>query len=155
MRALGKNTTGNGFTLLELLIAVAILGLITAMALPSYREYVDRTNNGLAIADIGRIEQAFELYLVDTNSLPPNLVAVGLGGLLDPWGNPYFYLRFDADTKKADKRKDKNLNPVNSDYDLYSMGADGETTRNFGAQKALDDIVRANDGRFVGLADDY
>jgi general secretion pathway protein G len=109
MSTRGKNTTGNGFTLLELLIAVAILGLITAMALPSYREYVDRTNNGLAIADIGRIDQAFELYLVDTNSLPPNLAAVGLGGLLDPWDNPYFYLRFDADTKKADKPRTRTL----------------------------------------------
>ena len=52
-------------------------------------------------------------------------------------------------------RKDKNLVPVNTDYDLYSMGEDGRSVGPFTAKASRDDIVRANDGGFVGLAADY
>ena len=53
------------------------------------------------------------------------------------------------------RRRDKNANPVNSDYDLYSMGRDGKSTAQFMAKHARDDIVRANDGRYIGLAEDH
>ena len=52
-------------------------------------------------------------------------------------------------------RKDKNLVPVNSQYDLYSPGPDGESVPPFTAQKSRDDIVLANDGGYIGLAADY
>ena len=45
--------------------------------------------------------------------------------------------------------------PVNSDYDLYSMGRDGKSNAPFTAKMSRDDIVRANDGQFVGLASEY
>ena len=47
------------------------------------------------------------------------------------------------------------MNPVNSDYDLYSRGPDGQTQAQFTAQKARDDIVRAADGAYVGIAQDF
>ncbi|MEJ2180091.1 MAG: hypothetical protein P8Y28_06530 [Gammaproteobacteria bacterium] len=56
---------------------------------------------------------------------------------------------------KGSVRKDKNLTPVNSDYDLYSAGKDGLTRLPFTAQQSQDDIVRCNNGSFIGLALDY
>jgi general secretion pathway protein G len=52
-------------------------------------------------------------------------------------------------------RKNKNLTPLNSDFDLYSMGKDGDSSAPLTAQTSRDDVIRANDGRFLGLASDY
>jgi hypothetical protein len=52
-------------------------------------------------------------------------------------------------------RKDRFLHPINSDYDLYSMGKDGESVEPLTAQKSHDDVIRANDGSFVGLAVEF
>ncbi len=52
-------------------------------------------------------------------------------------------------------RKDRFLHPINSDYDLYSMGKDGRTTEALTAKMSHDDIIRANDGGFVGLASQF
>jgi general secretion pathway protein G len=41
--------------------------------------------------------------------------------------------------------------PVNQDYDLYSMGKDGKTNFSFKAPVSWDDVVRAYEGRYVGL----
>lgn len=49
-------------------------------------------------------------------------------------------------------RKDRFLVPINSDYDLYSKGRDGESVAPLTAKKSHDDVIRANDGTFVGLA---
>ena len=47
------------------------------------------------------------------------------------------------------------MNPVNSDYDLYSMGSDGRTQAQFNAKFGRDDIVRARDGAYLSIAEDY
>ena len=79
-----------------------------------------------------------------------------MGGLLDPWTHPYQYLRINgANIKGSSLRKDKSLVPVNTDFDLYSMGKDGASVSPFTAKQSRDDIVRANNGKFVGLAADY
>ena len=52
-------------------------------------------------------------------------------------------------------RKDRFLVPINSCYDLYSMGKDGQSVPPLTAKASWDDIVRANDGAFVGLAWQY
>ena len=52
-------------------------------------------------------------------------------------------------------RKDRFLHPINSDYDLYSMGKDGQSMEPLTAQKSHDDVIRANDGSFVGLAVEF
>ncbi len=45
--------------------------------------------------------------------------------------------------------------PINSDYDLWSSGKDGASSPPLTAKPSRDDIVRANNGRFVGLASDF
>ena len=107
---------------------------------------------------INSIEKAIAVYLIRENELPDSLADISMDLIRDPWGRPYRYLRIDGGTTsgiKGKRRRDKNANPVNSDYDLYSMGQDGKTTPQFTAKDARDDIVRANDGRYIGLAEDH
>jgi general secretion pathway protein G len=52
-------------------------------------------------------------------------------------------------------RKDRFLVPINSDFDLYSMGVDGESVGPLTAIKSHDDIIRANDGGYYGLASNF
>ena len=52
-------------------------------------------------------------------------------------------------------RKDKNLVPINTDYDLYSKGPDGKSVTPLTANSSRDDIIRANNGAYVGEAEDY
>lgn len=56
---------------------------------------------------------------------------------------------------KGKPRKERFLHPINSDYDLYSMGKDGESVEPLTAKKSHDDVIRANDGSFVGLAVEF
>jgi general secretion pathway protein G len=55
----------------------------------------------------------------------------------------------------AKPRKDRFLVPINSDYDLYSMGPDGQSVAPLTAAPSQDDIVRASNGAYFGLAADF
>ena len=144
----------SGFTLLELALVGALLGLLAAVAIPTYRNYVERANENLAIAEIGNLQLALYRWDLNTGSFPPTLAAAGLGGQLDPWGNPYQYTNIALSTPGA-VRKDKNLVPINTDFDLYSMGRDGASQPPLTAAASRDDIVRANNGGFIGRGEDY
>jgi general secretion pathway protein G len=146
-----------GFTLAELMLVMAILAVLAAIAVPSYQSYRDRINIQQAESDITILSAAVDLYDRDNGEYPTSLAQTGNRSMLDPWGNPYQYLRIsplDPGTA-GQRRKDRNLVPINSDYDLYSMGKDGASQPPLTAGASRDDIVRANDGRFVGLASDY
>jgi general secretion pathway protein G len=52
-------------------------------------------------------------------------------------------------------RKDRFLVPLNSDYDLYSKGKDGESVPQIGDRRSQDDVLRANNGAYIGLASGY
>jgi len=75
----------------------------------------------------------------------------------DPWGNAYRYLSFAAPLPgiKGLIRKDHNLHPLNSEFDLYSMGADWRSVAPLTAKASQDDVIWARDGSFVGLASDF
>jgi general secretion pathway protein G len=74
----------------------------------------------------------------------------------DPWGRPYVYLNIRAaGPGNSGLRKDGKLNPLNTDFDLYSCGKDGDSIGPLSAKASRDDIVRANNGAFIGLGEDY
>lgn len=148
--------TSAAMTLVELLVVVAMVGTLAAIGVPAYNNYIDKTKNSHAIEDIRFIEAGIKMYRTEHGAFPETLDEVRSANLLDPWENPYQYLRILPPTPPIGKqRKDQNLVPVNSDFDLYSMGKDGQSTPPFTSELSRDDIVRANDGTYVGLALDY
>jgi general secretion pathway protein G len=58
-------------------------------------------------------------------------------------------------TPRGNLRKDRFLVPINTDFDLYSMGEDGRSVGPLRARHSRDDIVRASNGRYVGTASGY
>jgi general secretion pathway protein G len=114
-----------GYSLVELMIVVAIISIIAAIAIPGYREMVYSAQVVTAIADIRQISNEVTLYRMTNRRYPTSLQDVGMDGKLDPWDRPYEYLLMTSEKGKKGFRKDKNLHPLNSDYDLYSCGRDG------------------------------
>jgi general secretion pathway protein G len=57
--------------------------------------------------------------------------------------------------RETTRRRDGFMYPLNSDYDLFSLGPDGRTAVALGQPMARDDVIRANNGGFFGLASDY
>jgi general secretion pathway protein G len=146
-----------GMTLVEIMIALAIVGILSAVSVQLYDEYRERVMMAQVRSDMMNIGVAIARFQLNNGGvLPPDLAAIGMNGLLDPWGNPYGYQSLTPPVANPSMvRKNKNLVPINSDYDLYSMGPDGQSKGPLTAQASRDDIVRANNGRFVGLASDY
>lgn len=107
-----------------------------------------------ASLEIRALEIDIATYQTGADSLPRSLAAIGRANLTDPWGNSYQYLVM-AGANRGAVRKDRFLVPLNSDYDLYSMGPDGRTQAPLTSGAGRDDILRANDGAYVGPASKY
>lgn len=121
-----------GFTLIEIMVVVVIIGILIGLVAPNILGRVDKARVTAAKADIGTLEQALEMYRLDNHSFPSTdqgleaLVAKPSGspeaknwnpeGYLkkglpqDPWGHPYQYVSPGQESRP---------------YDLYSLGADG------------------------------
>ena len=117
-----------GFTLVELMLVVIIIGILVAMVMPRLAGRTEQARIGAARADIEmNIGSALDLYELDNGAYPTS--AEGLQALLaepsgapnwrgpylkkkplDPWGNPYQY---------------KSPSSHGMDYDLYSLGRNG------------------------------
>jgi len=147
----------NGFGLIELMITLVIASLLLSIAVPAYDRYVDRAKEARAIGDIGAISiEIGKFQLRNNNALPDTLGELGIDIPPDPWDVPYEYLNIvTAEPGNGAFRKDKNLNPLNSDFDLYSSGEDKDSKGPLSAKESRDDIIRANNGAFIGLAEDY
>jgi general secretion pathway protein G len=143
------------FTLVELMITLVMLAVLLAIALPMLRGWQDRIKTGQAQDDIIAIASVLDQRLLDTGALPESLAEIGRGGMLDPWGHPYEYLNLMTAKGNGKARKDHNLVPLNTDYDLYSKGPDGASTGPLTAKASRDDILRANNGRFIGPASSF
>jgi general secretion pathway protein G len=140
-----------GFTLVELLAVVTIIGSLAALGIPATHEALERARVARAIGDI----KTLSTNLDSQDSLPDLLVSLGPVPV-DPWGNLYQYNKFPPDRRVPHgARRDRFLVPINTSYDLYSAGRDGDTSPPLSARKSQDDVIRANDGGFIGLASRY
>ena len=146
-----------GLTLIELLIVIAILGTLAGIAMPMYSNQIEKARIVKAIAEISIMQKEILLYDGEEsdNFLPNTLDDIGRGNLLDPWGNPYEYLNFATVKNYQGARKDQFLKPLSSDFDLFSKGKDGMYLKHLSAPVSQDDVIRANDGRFIGLVSEY
>ncbi|GAB4236056.1 MAG: hypothetical protein Kow00109_09470 [Acidobacteriota bacterium] len=187
-----RNTAEGGFTLVELMLVVALIGILGTLAVSSYQESLEAARIARTIGDIKALEKDILLFELRHGRLPDSLSELPREELADPWGNPYQYLNFQGVYRRGDAgggasgggerghqgeagspprtghgesgvprniyglmRKDRNMVPINSRFDLYSMGRDGQSVPPITAQQSQDDIIRANDGGFVGLARNY
>ena len=137
-----KHRRQQGFTLLEIMVVIVILGLLVAVVAPNVLQNQDRAMVEKARADIAVLEQSLDMYKLDnhvypttdqglmalvkapqTGPQPKNYRSNGYIKRLpdDPWGNPYQYIQPGE----------------HGPYDLYSLGADGEE----GGEELASDIV--------------
>ena len=147
----------DGFSLLELLIAVTVASALAAIAIQSYGSFRTQAETNQAINDLQTIDASIQIYRQANSGYPSSLTVLPQGDKLDPWRNPYQYLQIEGgDVKgKGQMRKDKSLVPINSDFDLYSMGPDGKSAAPLTAKASQDDVVRATNGGYFGLASNY
>ena len=139
-----------GVTLIELFIVLAIISILSSIAIIHYGKFVDESKNTLAILDIKKIVPLIVEFKEKNHVFPDSLDQLEGGPFIDPWGNPYQYVNIGTAHHKY-WRRDRNNKPINSYFDLWSNGEDGKTQININASKARDDIVYAMDGAFVGL----
>jgi len=158
-RTVPRSARGGGFTLMELMAVVAVVGLLAAIALPGYAAVIERQKVVQAGLDLHEIAMLIERYRTLRFSIPESLDDLGpnLNLPKDPWGRDYQFLNFNSPAPGVNGkiRKDHNLHPLNSEFDLYSLGKDGLSQAPLTARASHDDVIWARDGGFVGLAEDY
>jgi general secretion pathway protein G len=136
------------------MIALALVSIIATLGYPSYTSYYERVDAGSVEKDFLKIELVMAKYFAAQGSYPASLAAVGMD-MDDPWGNPYEYLNMALTNGNGQKRKDRNQVPINTDFDLYSKGPDGKSASPLTSANSQDDIIRANNGAYIGLASEY
>lgn len=117
-----------GFTLLELLVVLIILGLISAFAVPRVLDYLDGAKTKAARVQIDKLATVLDLYRLDTGRYPS--ADEGLEALLirpvaaRGWNGPYV-AREDMLTDPWGRRYEYRHPGDNGAYDLFTLGADG------------------------------
>jgi general secretion pathway protein G len=146
-----------GFGLLELLAVLVVASLLVALAIPSYSAFTERAKITRAIGDIGSLSLAIDQFRLNNDDrIPLSLAELGVVVPVDPWGRPYEFQNIGAlGPGVGGLRKDGQLNPLNTDFDLYSRGKDGDSMGPLNAKASRDDVIRANNGAFIGLGEDY
>lgn len=135
-------------------MVVGLLTVLVGIALPSYQSYRNRIRTSTATREIVEMSAIVQRFELDQRAYPNSLADVALNGKLDPWGRPYVYYNVEANGRGG-ARKDRRLNPLNTDFDLYSLGPDGKTKPQVTQQDSVDDIIRASNGRYFGVAADF
>lgn len=149
-----RRKRGGGFTLVEMAMTAAVLGLLTAIAVPGYTHALERQKITQCAMDLHDLARRIDRYWTHHGSFPNSLADLGPPLPKDPWGHEYQFLNFES-ANPGDIRKDHNLHPLNSEFDLYSLGKDGRSVPPLTAKPSRDDVIWARDGGFVGLAADY
>ena len=146
-----------GLTLVELMFVVAIFAILASIAVPSYRSSIYKTQVAQATTDVRALAVKIDLYYTDTGQYPPDLTTVGCTATscIDPWGYAYQYIDHTGMHGNGHLRRDRSLNPLNNDYDLYSIGIDGQTAYPITQSVSQDDVIRAGSGSYYGLASGF
>ena len=137
-----------GFTLVELIVVCAILGVLAMMAFPAYSAYILSTKNARTIADIRTLEKDINAFYIDKSVYPTQLSDVGRGTTLDAWGHVYVYANILGGDAPLLDTLGVNLNV---DFDIYSVGPNGNSALVSTPVDTDDDIVRSHEGSYVGL----
>jgi general secretion pathway protein G len=155
----------HGFTLIEILIAILIVLTLTGIAVPLAADYIHQANVARAITEIRLVEKEIIFFEMEKGYYPggktPGMLKsmheIGRDHFKDPWGTPYQYRNLaqgplTGGGKPQFCRRDRSYNPLNYDFDLYSVGPDRQvpTHNQITTNKGADDIVRAANGRYVG-----
>ena len=139
-------------------MVMAILATLAAIAAPSYWSLLLKLKQDNVISELKDIEQKISYFEAEHGRLPTSLAEAGINKK-DPWGNPYQYILIKGQPLTGDgmvrPRQDRNLRPINSDYDLWSMGPDGKTQLPLTAKDSHDDIIRARDGGYFGTGKNF
>lgn len=140
-----------GFTLLELLITVAIAAVLAVMAMTVFAQAINRSKVSKATVELAEISLLIERSRSQTFEFPDSLPSAPI----DPWGRPYIYTKLEGVNGHGSARKDHALNPLNTDFDLFSAGKDGVYKSQVSQKDSLDDVIRARNGAYMGLAEDF
>jgi len=154
-KILWRGEASSGFTFVELIVVIAVTGTLSAIAIPTYYGYIQEARRMKVILEMRMLDTEILAFQAVNERLPLTLDEIGRGGMKDPWGNPYEFLNYATATGKGKLRKDRFMVPINSDYDLYSKGPDGRTTGPLTAKISRDDIIRANNGSYIGPASEF
>lgn len=144
-----------GYSLIELFVVIALLSTLIVVGIPLYTAYIEKARTTRAEEDISNLQKEIQMYKLSKKVLPPKLSDIRDADLMDPYGRPYQYHNFTVTDEKEKRRKDRFLVPLNAEFDLYSMGRDGESEPQITAPKSHDDIVRANEGLYIGPASEF
>ena len=153
-----RKSWSKALTLIELLLVVSIVGILSAVAVPLYTNHMDKIRMSEAIAGLREIESKIAAFQAQNGAFPATLADAGVTSNRDPWGNAYEYLRIKGEDEASVKgkwRKYYGEVPINSDFDLYSKGKNGISQPPLTSSGSLDDVVRANDGTYLGPASDF
>lgn len=155
---LNRAQNNSGFTFVELLIVLVIVATLASMAFGSFAKFKDMARVARCIEEVRSLEREITAYTTEKGDLPPDLAAINRQDLKDPWGHGYHYYPAAQPVEPTTAGPNNRLKAgktINSDFDLYSLGANDTFTQSIVADESQDDIIRANDGSFVGQPKDY
>lgn len=144
-----------GYSLIELFVVIALLSTLIVVGIPLYTAYIDKARITRAEEDISHLQREIQMYKLRKKALPNKLSDIRDADLMDPYGRPYQYHNLTLNDEMEKRRRDRFLVPLNADFDLYSMGRDGESEPYITESKSHDDIVRANNGLYIGPVSEF
>jgi general secretion pathway protein G len=145
-----------GVSVTELTIVLVIITAVVMVGVPAIGSYVDTIRNTAAVSRLTSLELCLDKYYAENGKYPESLAVIGKASLRDPWGRAFVYVPLSPDEKvrKETARKARGYRVINTDYDLYSPGKDGRTDPVINKERCWDDIVRAYNGSYAGVARD-